>query len=193
MAATGVLDTRSRATASALDPFEVSIVTRDGYDTVVVRRATVDLDDATRMTGLTRAQLLRMLRFRRQVVDSGRKPKPYHIPPTLSGPDEDPRWERPVFVTWALRMGLYVQGHRGLPVIGYTGMALLVDQPEQTLRNARLNGGGDLPRIVLEIVRESMTVVLFDFHESVRWCLRTERISPDVAADQLLRTKIIRG
>ncbi len=179
---------------AGLNPFTITITIRDGCDVVEVHRVLIGMVEARAMTGLSRAEILRMLRFRRQRFEAGSRSLPHHIPAPLNRNDTAPVWERATFATWARRVGLYVEGHRGRPVIGYTGLALLLDMTEQGLRVAAAAAGTwPFPPSVLEITREAMTTIFVDLEAGIRWCVRTGRLAPDVDAQQLLRNKITKG
>lgn len=192
--ATAVAESPTVAVGAGLNPFTVTVTTRDGCDVVEVHRVLIGMAEACAMTGLSRTEIRRLLRFRRQRFEAGSRSLPHHVPAPLNRNDKDPVWERVVFATWARRVGLYVEGHRGRPIIGYTGLALLLDMTEQGLRVAAVAPGTlPFPPSVLEIIREAMTINFFDFEASIQWCVWTRRLAPDVDAHQLLRNKITKG
>lgn len=81
---------------------------------------------ATQVTGFSAEQLRRLVGERD--TNATRRAA---IPAPMPG--EPPYvWDRAAFSRWALRMGL--RTHRGVRVIGYTGLAALLNVEEQSLR-----------------------------------------------------------
>lgn len=175
---------RGAATIAALQPVDVSLTTRaDGRDIITIRRLVVDLRGAEATSILTRSDLLMMLRRRRLMIEEGNKPRPHHIVRPLEEDSEEVVWEQPGLVTWLWRMGLHVDGHRGIPLIGYLGMSLLFGLTERQLidRAAHRHDpprARDLPLPVLEIDTGAKVVPLFDSRAVIQGGVWTGLLAP---------------
>jgi hypothetical protein len=155
------------------------------------RRTPARLDEAAAMLGKTPPQVLDMLAERGgQAVG-----RPWDIPAPAS---DEPAWDWLELTLWAYRMGMHVDGHRGVAVIGYTGLALMVGLEEQslrklaTVRQERIRAEGrprpkDLPIPIVVIRRHPIDVALFASDEAHQWAMQTGRLHADGVTPRLLR------
>lgn len=148
------------------------------------RRRGVQLSErqAVEITGFSADQLHRLVADRDATSRAA-------IPAPLDGPPYV--WDKPAFNRWALRMGL--RTHRGVRVIGYTGLAELLGVNEQSLRKLAttrdrhiVDEGAawptDLPKPRFEYKPGDAGYlhggprVLFDLDVAQRWARQTGRL-----------------
>jgi hypothetical protein len=129
------------------------------------------------------------------VADDGRE-RASDIPEPAGQVDGLPAWAEKRFKLWALRMGIYGPGLDGEPVIGYTGIAQMLNLEEQSVRAlmmqraARVRDQGsadplDIPEPYGVPDRGAIIVPLWPIEAIRRWAMQTGRLSPDGTPLQL--------
>ena len=161
-------------------------------------RPRLPLGKAASLTSLTAEQLLALVEERKTHIDAEGRPKPAigDIPEPLSEYRGRPVWDLGQFQLWALRMGVWLAGYEGEDVIGYTGVARLLEVREQSVRKQAMERGrnvdtrgrpdpDDMPEPWRTIDKAPIMVVLFRKEEIRRWATQTGRLTPEGQARRL--------
>lgn len=134
--------------------------------------------EAALSVGKTTTDLVSLLSERRAYLKVNDKPELFHIPEPVAYNSAGPVWDRE-FVLWSWRMGLNVAGVDGVRVIGYTGIAYMLAQKEQTVRRRRWAPNQPparrIPRPVFRVLSGSVWVLLFDYTAIMRWVRQTDK------------------
>lgn len=126
----------------------------------------------------TTSELETLLSDRRAYLLVNDKPELFHIPEPVAYDPAGPVWNRD-FVLWSWRMGCNLDGVNGVRVIGYTGIAYMLDQKEQTIRRRKWNPNQPparrIPLPLFRVLSGSRWVLLFDYLAIHQWIRQTDK------------------